>query len=488
MRDVVYDTVLKRTRQAYHGHAAAWLVEATRAAGRSDEFAPVIAAHYDEAKEWEAATDWYVWAGEHAQGQGAPADARRFFDRALELIPNHDTQRRWRVLTGRDTALATLGTLEEREVELELLISLALELQDDAKLADAYRRKGFTIGLMGRYAEELAVYEEGLAAARRAGDPKLEALILGLQVACLSRMGKMQRAAVTAEEALARAEDLGDEETLLRNLTNVAFFYTEYGDLAKGARLLERQVRIIHHLGNREGESAGLANLGYNYVQLGLYPEAIEVLARAIDLAAAIGHRLYHLYGCLNLGLAHVRNREAEAALQVLGRCVQELETLHDRFGHAAVQSYMGLAEELSGDAEQALHYFTGARATLRDIGVPGYARDALAGTIRCELALGCSDEAYLHTEALWRHLLEEGAQGMEFPILAYETCANVFEASGDSEHACLAVDKGYGELMERAGKIGDEEWRKAFLENVPEHRRLVVRYDAGNRESENSK
>jgi class 3 adenylate cyclase/tetratricopeptide (TPR) repeat protein len=484
MRDVVYNTVLKRTRQAYHGQAAAWLVEATRGTGRSDEFTAVIAVHYDEAGEWEAAVDWYVRAGKQAKGQGAPAEARRFYDRALELCPTHDLERRWRALVGRDSVLATLGELEAREVDEELLVSLAFELQDDIKLADAYRRQGYNRGLRGRYSEEFGIYEKGLAAARRAEDKQQEAVLLGLQVACLSRMGKMQLAAHTAEEALALAEETRDEETLLRNLTNVALFYTEYGDLARGAKLLERQVSMIHALGNREGESIGLSNLGYNYVQLGLFPQAIEVLERSIDVAASIGHRIHRLYGCLNLGLAHVRNQDPGTAKEILSRCARELETLHDRFGQAAVQAYMGLAEELSGDVRQALECFTAARGTLCEIGAPGYASDALAGQVRCELALGHLKEAKVGATDLWRRLSNEGSEGMEFPILAYETCADVFESGGDMERAHLAIERGCGELRTRAKQIGDREWRKAFLENVAEHQRLVVRCDGEHRES----
>ena len=481
MRDVIYDTVLKRTRQAYHSQAAAWLVEATRSSGRSDEFTPIIAVHYDEADERQAAVDWYVRAGERARRQGAPLDARRFFDRALELVPNSDLERRWRSLVGRDSVLATLGELEAREAGSDLLVHLAIELQDDARLAEAYRRKGYNRGLMGQYVEEFAVYEEGLAAARRAGSQEEEAILLGLQVVCLSRMGKMEIATQKAEEALARAEELADEETLVRNLTNVALFYTEYGDPARGAHLLERQTELIRGLGDREGESVGLANLGYNYVQLGLFRQAIEALQRSIELAGAVGHRLHRLYGSLNLGLAHLRNQDPESAKRVLLRCAQELETLHDRFGQAAVQSYLGLAEEQSGDVQQALRCFTNARATLCDIGVPGYANDALAGQIRCLLALGRLEEARASNEELWQRLSEGGGEGMEFSILAYETCANLFEASGDSAQSLLAIERGCAELGARAERIGDLTWRLAFLENVPEHHRFVLRCDAEN-------
>jgi tetratricopeptide (TPR) repeat protein len=258
-------------------------------------------------------------------------------------------------------------------------------------------------------------------------------------------------------------------------LTNVAFFYSEQGDPAQAAQLLERQVTITYQLGNREGESAGLANLGYNYVQLGLYPQAVDVLERCIDVSAAIGHRLFQLYGCLNLGLARVRAQDLAAAQQALNHCERVLETFHHHFGEAALQSYRALLKELDGEPEEALHRYTWARVTLGEIGAPAYACDALAGQARCELALGNLDEAQAHAEELWRYLLHDGAEGMEFPILAYETCVNVFEAGGDRDRAQLAFDKGYDELMERAGRIGDPEWRTAFLSNVPEHARLLA-------------
>ncbi|MGD8489901.1 MAG: adenylate/guanylate cyclase domain-containing protein [Anaerolineae bacterium] len=480
MRDVVFDTIPKRIRQAYHSQAAAWLIEATQAGGRSEEFTPVIAVHYDQAGARDEAVDWYLRAGDHAQGQGAPADARRFFGRALELLPDEDLERHWSALIGRETALLRLGELEACQRDGELLVSLALELQDEAKLAEAYRRQGYARGLMDRYAEEMALYEKGLAAARQAGSLKLEAVLLGLQVPCLSRMGKMQTAAEVAEQALACAEESEDEETLLRNLTNVAFFHSEQGDPAQAAQLLERQVTIIQRLGNREGESVGLSNLGYNYVQLGLYPQAVDVLERSIAVAASIGYRLHQLYGCLNLGLARVRGQDLAAAQQALEQCEQELETLQHRFGEAALQSYRAMLKELDGDLEEARRCYTKARGTLGEIGAPAYACDALAGQARCELALGNLDEAQAHAEELWRHLLVEGAEGMEFPILAYETCADVFEASGDTDRAQLATDKGYDELMERAGRIDDPEWRTAFLSNVPEHERLLARWIAG--------
>jgi hypothetical protein len=65
----------------------------------------------------------------------------------------------------------------------------------------------------------------------------------------------------------------------------------------------------------------------------------------------------------------------------------------------------------------------------------------------------------------------------MEFPVLAYQTCADLFAAVGDAERSQTAIEKGYGELLDRAERIGDEAWRSAFLENVPEHRSIIEKW-----------
>ena len=96
----------------------------------------------------------------------------------------------------------------------------------------------------------------------------------------------------------------------------------------------------------------------------------------------------------------------------------------------------------------------------------------------KVDVVLGNLEDARASTAELWQRLSEDGGEGMEFSILAYETCAHVFEASGDLERAGQAFEQGYEELRARAERIGDLTWREAFLENVPEHYRLAVRWE----------
>ena len=61
---------------------------------------------------------------------------------------------------------------------------------------------------------------------------------------------------------------------------------------------------------------------------------------------------------------------------------------------------------------------------------------------------------------------------------MSYQTCADIFDALGEGEQARAAVEAGHRELMARAEKISDSEWRRAFLNDVPEHRAIVEMWE----------
>jgi len=85
LRDVAYESVLRRKRRAYHRVVAAWLEE--RGGARSDEVAGLIAEHYARAGEDAKAGLWALRAGERARATDAPGAAIAAYERALTLLP-----------------------------------------------------------------------------------------------------------------------------------------------------------------------------------------------------------------------------------------------------------------------------------------------------------------------------------------------------------------------------------------------------------------
>ncbi len=477
LRDVAYQALLKPDRQAYHSQVATWLVGTTQMCGRAGEFAPIIAEHYESAGERVLAADWYTQSGTRARNQGVPAQARNFFDHALDLLPSPELARRWQALAGRDEVLGILGDSEARIADDAALVALAESIGDDHLVAEAYYRQCRYLEVIGQYLREREASIRGLAAAIRSHDHRREALILGLKVVCELRLGDVEAAAQAANATLACAEEAGDDQVLARSLTNVSAFYTEMGDSARAVQLLKRSLEINQRIGNVEDEMIGLSNLGYAYIMLGIPEEGISALRRNIEMAQSTGHRRGRAYGCLNLALAYLRSGDSCAALEELDRCLLELKAMNDEFGHAVGQTYAALAMEQSGRVAEALAGFELAANKLEGIGALDNARDARAGAARCMLALNNLEEARRYTVHLWDYLQRQSMAGMEFPLLGYETCADVFAAAGQATLARQAIEAGYNELMARADRISLPEWRQSFLEHVPEHRRIQSRW-----------
>jgi predicted ATPase len=470
LRDVTYESVLKRERPALHRAAGTWLEEQARQAERLDEFAGLLGEHAERAGAANAAADWYLRAGERAKEQGAPLEARRFFDRVMDLLPPTERELRWRALLGLNSVLSVLGEDEAQRASIPLLLELAKEM-DDSRLAAALYRSSLYMEKTGDMRAALTQYQAALEAARRAGDPQIEIKILASQAICQNRLGDPNGAA-TAQQAIALSSR-ADESTAAHALSNVAVYYVEAGDLSRAAQLHAEQAAINHRLGDRGAEANGLLNLGYDYALLGLYSSARAALEQALPMVRAIGARREQAYAMLNLGLVHWRCGEGLAARQVLEQARGELLAVDDAFGHAASLSYLGLVLEQLDDTAAASRLFTEAYHLFTAMGVGGYAADVLADLARCALAQGDLGEAYRKAAAVWEYLSRHAAQGMEFPVWAYQTCADVFAALGESEKSRAALDKGYGELMVRAEKISDPGWRQSFLENVPEHRAI---------------
>lgn len=473
LREVTYESVLKRERPGLHKAAAEWLEEQARRAGRLDEFAGLIGEHFERASEMSTAADWYLQAGEWARTASGLAEARRFFDRALELLPPIDRERRWRALLGRVGVLDLRGERVAQKADVAALLELAEAMDDDARLAEARFRQARYAASVSDYRAALSAADEAIAPAQRAGNSSLAVRALASKIVPHTRLGELKEAQQTVEAALAQAQ-AADEAALAFVLGRAATHYTESGDLARAVQLHAQAAEMARRLGDRNVEANAMGNLGYAYVQLGFSKLARGTLEQAIALNEALGAPGMRAYNLSNLGLACWRSGDGRTARRLEEQALNELKTIGDPFLWSECQMYIGLIAEQSGDYAGAVRHFTEAREGFKDIGMNAIGTDALAGLARCALAQGRLDEARQSAAEVWDYLCEHGTAGMEFLTRAYQSVSDVFDALEDREQSRAAVEAGYQELMVRADKISDAEWRKSFLENVPEHRAMV--------------
>jgi tetratricopeptide (TPR) repeat protein len=246
------------------------------------------------------------------------------------------------------------------------------------------------------------------------------------------------------------------------------------GEHGRAAELLLQHVAIDRRIGELYGEAMGLLNLAVNYLHLGQYDSARDAARQSLELTEALGARQLSAYNRLHLCLAHARLGEHSAAKQMLEAAAPVLKQVGDTFGEAVCCSYLGIALEAAEQTAAAHTAFVEAREKLNQIGAKVYAIDALAGICRCALIQGDLGRAEQYTSELWDYLTRHTAGGLEFPILAYLTCTQVFQALDDTSRALAAIQSGRDELMTRAEKISKSEWRQSFLRDVAEHRTIV--------------
>jgi tetratricopeptide (TPR) repeat protein len=132
---------------------------------------------------------------------------------------------------------------------------------------------------------------------------------------------------------------------------------------------------------------------------------------------------------------------------------------------------YLSMAEYLAGEYSAAEHHARGAldllnnNPSMRPFAQALLAR-SLCGQARKSEAMSSAREAYAQLDALGQ--VQDGEPTIR---LAYAEC---LATSSDLAVARQVITKALDRLSKQAGSIDNPEWRRSFLERIPEHRRIA--------------
>jgi tetratricopeptide (TPR) repeat protein len=474
LREVTYESVLKRERQALHKAAAGWLRQQAERAGRLDEFAGMLAEHSERAGELDEAAGWHLRAGERSFERGAPREAAAYFDRALDLTAPVERERRWRALLGRGDAAMVLGDIQAWHSALEALLNLAAELDDPERLSVAYERKARALMLSGDCLGALPVIERALAAARRAGHSGLEALALARKGQALALTDEAQAGINCAKEALALARPLGVERTLADVLYRAAFCWSMWGDAARAVLLLEEHLALARRIGTPYSTD-GMVNLGSAYLTLGLYREARSVVQETLSQAERYGQAVSALYARGILAGIALDTGDLRGARRMAERALSESEAVGDARARRDQQALLGSILLEMGDAGGAARRFEAARQEMAAAGLQ-YRELAVSARLACaRVRLGQAEEAGRLALSVWQALEPRLRAGQyAFPEEVCTDLAEVFDATDEPGLARAALEAGHAWVMVSTERISNPAWRRSYLENVPPVRKLV--------------
>ena len=293
-QNALYSEVAPSRKAAFHRKAAARL--AALHASDESRIAGTLALHFERGRDYRAAVDQCIAAGNNALTVYAPAQAIDYYTRGLELVAKLPVGERFeREVTARykrTEAYLSARILEDALRDCEAVLALARS----ASREDWECRSLNALGLIYNYARQPERMSDcaiqSLAIAARLGDRALQAEAKALLANSRMVVGELNEAQLLFGQAIHEARLLRHVPALLHALTygGVArFFRTEYDE----AERLETEAAAVA-AESRDGFYLALSlfYLGLSRANSGNVGAAFQALLEAFELAKRNGNQI----------------------------------------------------------------------------------------------------------------------------------------------------------------------------------------------------
>lgn len=325
---------------------------------------------------------------------------------------------------------------------------------------------------MGEYGGARELFREALALRRAISDAD-ECSSLSNLGEVARELGEWDEAARYWVEGLAAARRVGDRRAEAMILGQMGFGEASRGNYGAALAALNSAVQTFRALGERRRVAEILNDLGMVWRDIGRPAEAHQAFEEALAIQERIGETRAALYTALNLG-RQLLDEAPERSGAHYGAALAAALAAGDRLGEAYARSYLGHLAEHEGDLDAAEAAFRLALAIRADLGLP--TAEEQAGLARVALRRGDRASALAQAHACLAYLEAEGPDGLEFPFAVYLSCYDALLAAGHADEARAALAAAHALLMRRAEAIEDPAIRAAMLEQVPAHSLILAR------------
>jgi tetratricopeptide (TPR) repeat protein len=321
---------MRGRRNVRGAHLAAAETKSEFYAKTPDVHANIIANHYEEARSWRNAVDWYVRAAEVARlSWDLPASEERF--------------RHARALTDRT----------DPSPGLQLRIAQGL---------------GDLCHLDGRYAEADAHYADAFDAAERAGNSLAMAHTLFRRGNAAREQRNFKRADASYRECLAVSRALGDRAGIGSALLGLGLLHGQRGQAEDAHRFIAAAEEQFALLEDQRSLADCNRQRAYVFMQVGQWRPARACLLRARELCSAIEDRRQVAYIERDLArLSVIRGKYNQGQLHAR-KALDIFEEIGAQFGVAQTLVDLGTVHHSQGHFQAASDLFQRALETFENL------------------------------------------------------------------------------------------------------------------------
>ena len=344
LRDVAYDSVLRARRREYHRRAALWLADVTARTGRVEEYAAIVAEHFDQAHD-PAAAGWYLRAGRRANRVFALDEATHLLERAAQLVPADDHRLLFDVAAEREDVFERLGDRAAQGTALARMAEISAELNDPARTVT-------TLLAQSRRAFEASEYDAAVDLATRAADAA-RGCGLDEQVAqghlwagkALTWHGEGAAASERLNTALGVARAQGRTAIVAESLRYLAMLASNEGRFGDALDLGAQAREEFAKDGDLEAESTALAQHAVTLFRLGRVDESRDLFEQVLPVFMASGHLYRQAVALGNLASSSLLLGDLSAAERWCHEAIERTDALADVEAGATNHTVLGLIE-----------------------------------------------------------------------------------------------------------------------------------------------
>lgn len=221
----------------------------------------------------------------------------------------------------------------------------------------------------GDWSERVVMCQHAVRAARRLGDPVLEAEMHRALGVAYRTTHQLSQALDSHHHALALLRPLGDEAGLAYVYNNIGGAFVEMRRFTAAIEAYQTALRLHRHCGNRAGAATAQRNLGYVHVRMGCADLSFAPLNAALATSRSIGLHRLEASTLNSLGEAHLQQLRHGRALDCFHEALAVSRKAGDRRYQMVALGDLGRTYLARGDPASAVGHLDRALLMSRRLG-----------------------------------------------------------------------------------------------------------------------